>query len=418
MIVRRSGTNDFSTWVEVPDAMSTSTAAARWSSAEARAGSAQWRSTLRPVPPATTPRSVLRSPNAIEDACLLRDVAVPIRLVTGEATAIRGERERVRAVLRSLLVQIGATVGPADVRIVVIGAPEHWTWVGWLPHVRTHTRGTLFAPGEVDQLAELTVTAEPAAGTRDGCIAVMPTTVLVIDDPALLAVRTGPLRRFMSESGAITIVAVDADATVPAVCRRTLDVAATGGAEWSGGSPERMAFSKVLVAGLDEPTACRAARAMTPLVDPEVPTSVGGRVPDGTTLASLDPASTLAGAEAIARRWTEAGRDPSLRAPIGVSSDGLVEVDLVADGPHALVAGTTGSGKSELLRTLVVSMATPSEPGTPELRADRLQGRLDVRLVRRSSAHGRAGDRPRRRSRPPCPGQPRSRTRPEGAAAA
>ena len=56
----------------------------------------------------------------------------------------------------------------------------------------------------------------------------------------------------------------------------------------------------------------------------------------------------------------------SLRTPLGVADDGVVDVDLVADGPHVLVAGTTGSGKSELLRSLVAGLAAlhpPSEVG-------------------------------------------------------
>ncbi len=45
-----------------------------------------------------------------------------------------------------------------------------------------------------------------------------------------------------------------------------------------------------------------------------------------------------------------------------MSADGVVDVDLVRDGPHGLIAGTTGSGKSELLRTLVVSLAANASP--------------------------------------------------------
>ena len=55
-----------------------------------------------------------------------------------------------------------------------------------------------------------------------------------------------------------------------------------------------------------------------------------------------------------------------MRSPLGVADDGVVDVDLVADGPHVLVAGTTGSGKSELLRSLVAGLAAlhpPSEVG-------------------------------------------------------
>jgi DNA segregation ATPase FtsK/SpoIIIE, S-DNA-T family len=45
-----------------------------------------------------------------------------------------------------------------------------------------------------------------------------------------------------------------------------------------------------------------------------------------------------------------------------VAADGIVDVDLVRDGPHGLLAGTTGAGKSELLRSLVMGLATTTSP--------------------------------------------------------
>lgn len=53
---------------------------------------------------------------------------------------------------------------------------------------------------------------------------------------------------------------------------------------------------------------------------------------------------------------------PGLGAPIGVDGHGVVALDLVADGPHAVVAGTTGSGKSELLVSWVLGMAHRRSP--------------------------------------------------------
>jgi S-DNA-T family DNA segregation ATPase FtsK/SpoIIIE len=51
-----------------------------------------------------------------------------------------------------------------------------------------------------------------------------------------------------------------------------------------------------------------------------------------------------------------------LSTPLGRTGAGPFVVDLVGDGPHALVAGTTGSGKSELLRALVAGLAARSHP--------------------------------------------------------
>ncbi|MFJ3956438.1 FtsK/SpoIIIE domain-containing protein [Arthrobacter sp. NPDC090010] len=68
----------------------------------------------------------------------------------------------------------------------------------------------------------------------------------------------------------------------------------------------------------------------------------------------------------IAHHWTEMVESPSFRLPLGRDGTHVVSIDLVEDGPHVLVAGTTGSGKSGLLRTLVLSAACrvpPSELG-------------------------------------------------------
>lgn len=70
-------------------------------------------------------------------------------------------------------------------------------------------------------------------------------------------------------------------------------------------------------------------------------------------LGAPDPAAVLA-------RWRR--RPHGLAATLGTSGAGPVGLDLAADGPHALVAGTTGSGKSELLTTWVIGLALAHPP--------------------------------------------------------
>jgi len=73
-------------------------------------------------------------------------------------------------------------------------------------------------------------------------------------------------------------------------------------------------------------------------------------------LLELDPPAP----DRIAAGW--ATRPRSTSAPVGAGLDGPMRLDLVADGPHGLIAGTTGSGKSELLQTVVASFAVANRP--------------------------------------------------------
>lgn len=75
--------------------------------------------------------------------------------------------------------------------------------------------------------------------------------------------------------------------------------------------------------------------------------SSAGALPSSADLSRLHPARARAGA---------------LPAVFSVDADGPVEIDLVRDGPHAVVGGMTGSGKSELLVSWVVALAKASSP--------------------------------------------------------
>lgn len=77
-------------------------------------------------------------------------------------------------------------------------------------------------------------------------------------------------------------------------------------------------------------------------------------LPSTTRLADLDDQDRAAG--------EPSGRPRRLSAPIGVTAVGPLLFDLDVHGPHVLVAGTTGSGKSALLETLVLALADRHAP--------------------------------------------------------
>lgn len=83
-----------------------------------------------------------------------------------------------------------------------------------------------------------------------------------------------------------------------------------------------------------------------------------GAVPQTVRLEQVTGPLTAA---AVQRRWARS-RPGTLSAVLGSGPGGTRTVDLVGEGPHALVAGTTGSGKSELLTSWLVQLAASHPP--------------------------------------------------------
>lgn len=99
------------------------------------------------------------------------------------------------------------------------------------------------------------------------------------------------------------------------------------------------------------------------------PEQHGGGFASGTEFAVQDvlapnslPPAALCTVDSLMGQWQLSGGGPLLPVPVGQSSAGAVMFDFRRDGPHLLLGGTTGSGKSELLRTLAGSLAAVHSP--------------------------------------------------------
>lgn len=118
------------------------------------------------------------------------------------------------------------------------------------------------------------------------------------------------------------------------------------------------------------PWAERFARALAPLrtdgsgterqTRVSVPLPQAARLLDELGLARATPASLMA-------RWADAADDDQAlggraRAVLGAGARGPVGVDLAADGPHLLIEGPPGSGRTELLRAVIASLAAAERP--------------------------------------------------------
>ena len=158
-------------------------------------------------------------------------------------------------------------------------------------------------------------------------------------------------------AGATAIVVAGDVGELPHVCNVVVVVDRDGRASVRDGRGRHV--EEVVLAGMSTDVAMQAARHLAGYHDPEALDGTG-RLPDAVDLVALTGPGALSERQ-LAAAW-RARRGHTPQAVVGMAADGTVALDLVRDGPHALVAGTTGSGKSELLRSLVAALALGSSP--------------------------------------------------------
>jgi S-DNA-T family DNA segregation ATPase FtsK/SpoIIIE len=285
---------------------------------------------------------------------------VRVDLADGGVVGLVGPRKPALALARSLVCQAAVLHGPADLRIAVLtesAGAAAWDWAKWLPHVRDASSGgsrRLLGAGPAGAGALAGELTDPDAGDARR-------TLVVLDDPALIEGRGAPGRALLRRPERISgIVLASSVERLPASCTTVIELSAEG-AEGTLRRPQAgELIDPLLVAGVSTTTARDCALALARFEDADLELS-SGALPNYVELIGLLGLRDL-DARALRERWARSSAETGLRATFALSQDGPFGVDLVADGPHGLIAGTTGSGKSELLRSLVAALAATHAP--------------------------------------------------------
>jgi S-DNA-T family DNA segregation ATPase FtsK/SpoIIIE len=329
---------------------------------------------LRLVPPETKPaedldplcsgalRSFVRTHASVP--------ALPVSVSLGSVTRIcfTGDVEARDDMVRALIAQVAVGHSPKDVSVVVCASTDRiaaWEWIKWLPHNQHPTEmdaagpARLMVPG-LDWLPGILgkelrdrprFTAGPGTGSHPFHVVIC---AGVPVEGEIVGVDGIVILDLSSDAG--SQVAYDPTVlrlrvTKDQVCRLS------GSDEVPVGIPD--ALSRIEAEAL--------ARTLAPVRPPSPEDQEEDALAADISLATLlgvdDPRAVD-----VEAMWRRRAPRNLLRVPIGTDADGNpVELDIKESaqggmGPHGLVVGATGSGKSELLRTLVLGLALTHDP--------------------------------------------------------
>jgi DNA segregation ATPase FtsK/SpoIIIE, S-DNA-T family len=287
----------------------------------------------------------------------------------GATSAMRAEGSTdAQALARAVVCQMAVFHAPDDLLVAVCAGPERraaWEWVKWLPHAQHPTRSDALGPvrlvaetaKELEELLDEVIANRPrfspgTAGPPDG-----PHLVVVLDGGDLTAAA-----HLSTDSGIDGVTILDLDGRPPRMLDRSVLVLET--------TASRRLFTYTMDGQAEVGTADQlsiveaegVARRLAPLR-----LAAASKSTDTPLAAEMGLAELLDIADPYhfdpATGWAPRPNRDRLRVPIGVGADGgSIELDIKESaqdgmGPHGLLIGATGSGKSELLRTLVLGLA-------------------------------------------------------------
>lgn len=300
---------------------------------------------------------------------ILEDVPILLSLRQDFIVGIQGFSRKTFSVLRNLLLQLVVTHSSDEVKLVILAGEtyeEDFRFARNLPHTWSDDRSIRFFAGRTGDIpalsrylsGEIEAALSPEQqrpGTRRGPAYV----IVAASKPLFNALEC--LKEVLAQREYCGVSIIAAFDGIPKECTQLIDLrgnpalSALSGSEETGTRPfrEEDCAPELCQRALLELSRTRSAAQ-----------SQTYALPDMITFLELYEVGRVGHLESL-RRWKENNPVKSLAVPIGMGTDGrpfTLDLHEKHQGPHGLVAGMTGSGKSEFIITYILSMAVNFSP--------------------------------------------------------
>nr|WP_173034146.1 type VII secretion protein EccCa [Phytohabitans flavus] len=344
---------------------------------ELRAGTGSQRLAMRITPLQTKPIEDLEPLSAkslrrfIRAYSTVSDQPIALYLPGFSEVRVAGDIDRVRSLARALVAQLVSLHAPEEVWLAFCVAGDGvaaWDWAKWLPHTQHQTEydaagAARLAAGGMDELEALLgeeFIERPRFEPGSTASREEPYVVFILDGGRI------PNGHRATNGGYRNTVLIDLDNPQMAPARGVLCLEVSDEDGLVMVSQDRVgAETRTRLASPDGLSAVRAAalaRVLSPYRLGVATEPTREALESDFDLGTLLQIPDLAALD-LAAQWAPRPTPQRLRVPVGVDRDGApVELDikesaLGGNGPHGILIGATGSGKSELLRTMVLALA-------------------------------------------------------------
>ena len=302
---------------------------------------------------------------------VLHEIPITYSLYDNFISGVVGDKENIFRLAKGLIVQLSALYSYDEVKFVFLyddGDAEHFEFVKWLPHVWSDDHQFRFLATNANEVKELNAYFEGVINARkeineSDLEDVSPYFVFFVLSKDLM-IRSESIKLILANKQNLhfSIVSFFNELNdLPKECTTVAEINGASGKLYNKNDISGKATEFTVESGLTHPT----RELSVALANISLNTSANQfHLPRMITFLEMFNAGKVEHLN-VMNRWKENDPTKSLEAAIGVDTYGdLFKLDLheKVHGPHGLIAGMTGSGKSEFIITYILSLAINYHP--------------------------------------------------------
>lgn len=314
-----------------------------------------------------------------EKYSLVDNVPITVNLVSEGSCGLVGSKNAVNSVAKSMIVQLCALHSYTDLKIVVLfdkSEMKEWLWTRFLPHCFSKQRDIRYIAydkdsaepvlGRIDKEIKKRIDSQNQWSFTNNSAGNIPHYLFIVANPSLLdqTIAGSILAKNDMSCGVSAVILAQTVSEIPHSISNVINIRNDGGlirfAKYNSPN-DYLIFSQRID---DNSLYDYYARKLAPIRLSDIVENEEKGVPseislfDGLGIKKIDDVNAL-------EFWREARPERSLKVPIGIKSGGDIyyfDIHEKKQGPHGLIAGGTGSGKSKMIQTWIATMALQYSP--------------------------------------------------------